>query len=83
MERVLFRLQKETAFGNKIHFFLLLGDHDGHLDAAAALLGVSKVVLAGLLRLPRDLARRLVVVELLEDEALGVLKLLLGLQADR
>ena len=68
---------------NNSFFCSLLGNNDGHLDAAAALFRVDKVVLAGLLRLPRDLARGLVVVELLDDEALGVLKLLLGLEADR
>lgn len=77
-----FRLQKNN--NNRFFFFsLLLGDHDGQLDAAAALLRVGKVVLPGLLGLPGDFPGGLVVVELLDDEALGVLKLLLGLEADR
>ena len=62
---------------------LVLGDLDGQLDAAAALLGVDEEVLADLLGLPGDLARGLVVVELLDDETLGVLELLLGLEANR
>lgn len=69
---------------NSQYFFLFsLGDHHRRLDAAAALLRVDEIVLPRLLCLPRHLPRRLVVVELLDDEALGVLELLLGIEADR
>ena len=78
--------ERERRLSQKEHFsapFLLLGDLDRHLDAAGALFGVDEKVLPRLLCLPRDFARGLVVVELLDDESLGLLELLLGLEADR
>jgi hypothetical protein len=80
-----YKTKEKTELGKKknaFNFFSLLGDDNGRLDAARALLRVHEEVLAGLLGLPRHLARGFVVVELLDDEALGVLELLLGLEAD-